>query len=138
MLRKDVFPSEDARSDLSTYLKFKYFFPRGLLQKAPEEYSAWENDPEGKARNRVNGLSAMLKYRSCEQWGKYFRWPKLVGSFETGYRDAMHYKTYRWEAGIRFIDLPITFWRQMGYGSDLAQYYKKVQSVGIEVEIGSF
>jgi hypothetical protein len=32
----------------------------------------------------------------------------------------------------------VTLWGQTGYGSDLAQYYKKVYSWGVEAEIGSF
>ena len=46
--------------------------------------------------------------------------------------------TVRVEAGIQFKQLPITLWWQDGYASDLALYFRKVRSWGIELDIGSF
>jgi len=48
------------------------------------------------------------------------------------------YSTVRIEAGIQFKQLPITLWWQDGYASDLALYFRKVRSWGIELDIGSF
>lgn len=47
----------DKIETLSTYVTLKYFLPKGPLQGKAEEYNDWENDPEGKPRNRVNGVA---------------------------------------------------------------------------------
>jgi outer membrane phospholipase A len=130
-------PQFSPTDDLTTYFKFKYFLADGLLQGEPEEYNTWENSTEGKARNRVDGLTGIVKYRYYHQWGILSDF-KFAGIYETGYRDAFKYNTVRAELGAKVIQLPMTLWVQTGYGSDLAQYYKKVTSVGIQVEIGSF
>ena len=46
--------------------------------------------------------------------------------------------TLRVEAGVHAYQFPFSIWVQKGYGSDLAQYYKKVSSWGIEVQLGSY
>jgi hypothetical protein len=57
----------------------------------------------------------------------------------TGYVRPFHYNTVRFEFGFKISDgLPFTVWYQDGYNSDLAQYYKKVRSVGATYEFGSF
>lgn len=138
VVRKDVYVSDTEPSDFTTYLKLKYFLRHGLLQGSPEEYNSWENNPEGKSRNRVNGIGGIVKYRLCRCWNDYFSDLKIAGAFETGYREAFRYNTYRGAIGVKIFEVPITLWVQAGYGSDLAQYYKKVSSLGIQVEIGSF
>lgn len=134
---KHVWPGQNSK--LSGYLSGKYYLKHGLLQGDPEEYNDWENNPEGKPRKSVNGLSGILKWQwKREIFKDYIYDPKLAIVFETGYSQPFKYNTTRMELGFKVIELPITFWRQTGYGSDLAQYYKKVNSVGIELEIGSF
>ena len=131
-------PNEDDKgATLSTYATLKYFLPRGPLQGRAEEYNTWENDSEGKSRNRVNGVAGMLKYVEDGSW-LIFRDFKFAARYETGYRDIFQYSTLRLELGTKFLQLPINLWTQTGYGSDLAQYYKKVSSLGIEVQLGSF
>lgn len=63
---------------------------------------------------------------------------KFAAGYETGYREIFQYNTLRLEFGTKLLQLPINLWTQTGYGSDLAQYYKKVNSLGIEVQLGSF
>lgn len=139
-------PRYDAdKTSLSTYVTLKYFLPNGPLQGKPEEYNDWENHPEGKPRNQVNGVAAMLKYHKTGKWfnPKDENWAifsdiKLSVAYETGYREIFRYNTVRLEAGTKVMQLPLNLWVQEGYGSDLAQYYKKVTSWGIEVQVGSF
>jgi outer membrane phospholipase A len=120
------------------YLVLKYFLPTGLLQGKAEEYGTnfSESDPEGKPRRQVNGVSALYKKKldHCDARCKVFF------SYETGYSHFGQYNTFRAEFGYRVpvLQLPLTVWWQSGYNSDLAQYYKKVSSAGIAVEIGSF
>ena len=123
---------------LSSYVTLKYFLDNGLLQGKPEEYYAFENNPEGKPRNQVNGVAGMLKYVVVTEQKWAFKDLKLVGAYETGYREIFRYNTFRFEIGSKLSQLPLNFWYQNGYNSDLAMYYKKVISRGIEIQIGSF
>lgn len=128
---------DDKGGTFSTYVTLKYFLPRGPLQGRAEEYNDWERDPEGKTRNRVNGVAGLLKYVGNGNWW-IFEDFKIAAGYETGYREIFRYNTLRLEFGTKLLQLPINLWTQTGYGSDLAQYYKKVSSLGIEVQLGSF
>jgi hypothetical protein len=122
---------------LSASLTFKYFLLHGPLQGRAEEYNAWENNPQGKPRSHVNGLSGAVQYVEEGEWA-VFQDLKVSASYETGYREPFRFSTYRFEAGSKFLQLPLTLWWQTGYNSDLAHYYKKVYSYGIEIDLGSF
>jgi len=125
-------------SGLSSYVTLKYFLDNGLMQGKPEEYNNFENNPEGKARNQVNGIAGMLKYVKSTEQNWAFKDLKLVLSYETGYKEMFRYNTLRYEVGTKLSQLPLNFWYQNGYNSDLAMYYKKVQSYGIQIQVGSF
>jgi len=125
------------KTSIVSYLAIKYFLEYGPLEGRQENYNDWENDPQGKRLDRVSGLSAMLK------WVERGSLPglcdlKIAARFETGIRETFRYNTYRFEVGTKVLQLPMSVWWQTGYNSDLAQYYKKVDSYGIQVEIGSF
>ena len=127
------------RDTLSGYLTLKYFLPRGPLQGVAEEYNVWENDPEGKPRRRVHGISFLLKYQSLwDPHNNWFRHPKFALGYETGYSRTFRHNTLRGEIGGKFWEIPITAFAQTGYGNDLALYYKKASSVGAMIEIASF
>ena len=130
-------PVSQETTTISSYLMLKYFMRHGPLQGRAENYNAWENNPEGKTRDRVNGVAGMIKYQQSWQW-LAFTDVKIAALYETGYRDPFRYNTYRLELGTKVLQLPLTLWGQTGYNSDLAQYYKKVNSYGIAAEIGSF
>ena len=130
-------PVSRGTTTVSTYVMLKYFMRHGPLQGRAENYNAWENNPEGKTRDRVNGVAGMIKYQQSWEW-MAFKDVKVAALYETGYRDMFRYNTYRLELGTKVLQLPVTLWGQTGYNSDLAQYYKKVNSYGIEMEIGSF
>jgi hypothetical protein len=121
----------------STYVTLKYFLPHGPLQGRFEEYNVWENKPAGKQRSHVNGVAGMVKFHAPGEW-RIFKDIKAAVLYETGYREIFRYNTVRIELGTKMFQLPVTLWRQTGYGSDLAQYFKKVDSYGVELEIGSF
>jgi hypothetical protein len=119
------------------FVTLKYFLPYGPLEGRTEEYTTWENSPQGKPRSHVNGIAGMIKIIEKGSW-TVFRDMKAAASYETGYREPFRFSTYRLELSTKAFQLPVTIWWQTGYNSDLAQYYKKVYSRGIEVEIGSF
>lgn len=125
--------------ELVSYVSYKQFLDNGLLQGKQENYNTWENDPQGKKRNRVDGISLMLKLTNHnEGWEGWFKDTKLAFQLVTGNVQPFRYNTYRLEAGAKFLQLPLSLWVQTGYNSDLAQYYKNVTSYGIQAELGSF
>lgn len=119
------------------YGKFRYFLSNGIFQGRPEEYNAWEMDPEGKSRNQVNGVAGMLKYVKGGPLGP-FENVKFFAGYETGYRRILKYNTFRFEVAGEYQQLPLYFWVQNGYGNNLALYYKRMSSYGIGVQIGTF
>ena len=129
--------ANDREKGLYWYFNGKYFLSDGLLQGPAEEYNDWEQDPEGKPRDQVNGVAVMVKHIRRDTWWK-FSDAKLALKYETGYREMFKYNTFRFEAGTKLILVPLNLWVQHGYGNNLALYYKRMTSWGIEVQIGSF
>jgi hypothetical protein len=123
------------RKQWTVYSSFRYFLEDGLLQGAAEEYNTWENDPEGKPRKEVQGLAALWKY---EHWrGGTISRTKLAAGMETGYSRPFRYNTFRVEGGVEIAQLPFVLFYQNGYNSDLAQYYKRVSTIGLALELGT-
>lgn len=119
------------------YLNIKYFLPHGLLQGGAEEYNAWEGRSDGKPRKSVDGVSLLLKS------SRDFRFGPLIGDkyaliYTTGYKDMFRYHTLRLEATLKIGDIPVMLWYSDGYNSDLADYYKRVGSYGIALELKNF
>jgi hypothetical protein len=125
------------RGQLVSYLNLKYFLKRGLLQGTPEEYNTWENNPQGKPRKAVDGLSETLEYDwPCTD--REVTCPLVSLKYQTGYQSPFQYSTVRVEAGARVYGIPLALWTQTGYMSDLAMYYRKVTSVGVELRVAAF
>jgi len=126
-------------NQFSLYPQFKYFLSDGLAQGPPEELHAWEHPSDGKPRKQVDGLGLLAKWRfQVGSQGNAFNDGKFAVRYGTGYQDPFRYSNVRVEAGIQFLQLPIVFWTQRGYMSDLSQYYRNVTGYGIEFEIGAF
>ena len=142
---KFVPPSTDAYR-LSLYAQFKYFLSDGLLQGEPEELHSWEHPADGKPRKEVDGVGFLAKVQfhlsdsKCRQSDSkcFIGDGKVAIRYGTGYQDPFRYSTVRVEAGIQVFQLPIVFWTQRGYMSDLSQYYRYVNGYGVEFEIGAF
>jgi len=142
---KYIVPRSSDVDRISLYPQFKYFLSEGLLQGKPEELHYWESPGDGKPRKAVDGLGFLAKYQrhlcdarkfNCD--GTIFGDAKVAIRYGTGYQDPFRYSTVRIEAGIQFLELPIVFWAQRGYMSDLSQYYREVKGYGVEIEIGAF
>jgi len=115
----------------------KWFLDNGLFQGRPEEYNTWENDPEGKPRSQVDGITAGIRYMPHTG----FMWLPVGNvslTWTTGYREIFRYNSYRLEAGVKVIDLPVIIWTSRGYNNDLARYYRNIAAWGLAVEIGAF
>jgi hypothetical protein len=129
--------SHGDRAQWASYVDLKYFLEHGLLQGAPEQYNSWENNPEGKPRKAVDGLSGTVEYD----------WPCTTATvscallslkYSTGYDSPFEFSTVRAEAGVKVYGIPLALWAQRGYMSDLAMYYRKVTSFGAELRIAEF
>lgn len=126
----------------SSYVDLRYFLADGLLQGRAEEYHSWEDDPQGKPRRAVDGLTGIVEYH--DHWASS---PSSVPSlshrffalkYQTGYQSPFRYSTVRAEAGAEVYGLPLVLWAQTGYMSDLANYFRKVNSFGVELRITQF
>jgi outer membrane phospholipase A len=127
--------------DVSMTLEGKYFLPNGLLQGAEDEYHSWEANPQGKPRKAVDGISAAFGWPTSAidfPVNDLGLRPNLFLKYTTGYQTPFAYSTLRAELGLHLASLPVVVWGQHGYMSSLANYYKKVDSVGIELRFDSF
>jgi len=129
--------------DVATLFEGKYFLPHGLLQGPPDEYHPWEDNPQGKPRRAVDGLSLQVEYpsesvRSALNTASIFSRPNITVRYATGESQPFRYGTVRAEFGFQVLSLPLALWAQRGYMSDLAMYYLQVQSYGIELRFESF
>lgn len=127
-------PHWTGSNKLSVYPTFKFFLPDGLLQGTSEELHDWERPLDGKERKEVDGASVLAKWQS-HLWSLP---TKVAVNYTTGYKNPFKYNTVRLEAGVALAGLPIVAWAQNGYMSDLAQYYRRTNGYGIQVELGTF
>ena len=114
---------------ITVYPIFKLFLNYGARELHP-----WEHPADGKARREVDGLGMLVKFK--HQVAGFDG--KVALRYATGYRHAFKFNTVRLELGIVVLELPIVFWAQKGYMSDLSQYYRNVTGYGVELEIGAF
>jgi hypothetical protein len=128
--------------DVEQYLSFKYFLPYGPMQGKPEEYNLWENNPEGKIRSEVNGIyllskltaSSVMHVKNAENVIiKYGIKYALI--LETGYTKPFKFVSQRHELTLNLLGFPMMVYYSNGYNSDLAQYFKRVESWGIALEL---
>jgi hypothetical protein len=142
--------------EFAAYLEGRYFLQNGLLQGPPNEYQSWEDNPQGKPRRAVDGLSATIEFptsyahfvvdpsedpclRDTTVQHLICRLrPNITVKYLTGYDTPFKYSTGRVEFGFQVLTLPLVLWIQHGYMSSLAMYYEKVTSTGIQVRFQSW
>lgn len=133
--------------------KANYYLPHGILQGRAEEYRSWEEDPEGKPRRDVDGLSFRLTGRHHDlsdnpnpgySWSNFFG-DRFAFSFNTGYARPGRYNTFKLETGLPYFgtrgwlkDLPTMVWYRYGYDTNLVDYYRKNESFGIKISMWKF
>lgn len=134
---------------LNTYLNLKYFLDDGPFQGNPEEYNEWEMDGVNK-RKEYDGLTLQGIYRfdrsycltelvpaHSKEWTPNFCLGKFSWTHTTGYEEMFDNNTDRLEFTVDLWGVPVMIWGQRGYNSDLVDYYKKVNSWGIALELQS-
>jgi len=131
--------------DVVLYLDGKYFMPYGLLQGRADQYHPWENNSQGKPRRLVDGAEAAIAWPGHNVYVPlnlaspvWFGNPNLTVKYRTGNDSPFKYSTVRAELGAQFFNLPVALWVQRGYMSDLAMYYQRVTSYGLELRFESF
>ena len=118
----------------STYVNLKFFLKDGLLQGELEESNEWENDSVGKQRKRVDGITIKAEYLRPEN--HFIGGIKLT--YTTGYQGVFENNTVRFETILNLGDFPVMLWISEGYNSDLVDYYRRLKSSGVCLELNSF
>jgi hypothetical protein len=117
----------DAFNNAGAYFDGKYFLPNGLLQGPEDQYHPWENNPEGKRREAVDGLEVAFEYptRNIDSPvvpDRAFGTLSLSLKYSTGYDLPFRYSTERAEVGFQLGSLPMAIWVQHGYMSSARVY----------------
>lgn len=124
--------------NLSLYLSYADYIG-GILQGDIEEYFSWESPREITARDQVCGWRLLVKWEDRKyQINEIIEGYKLAIIYDTGTDSPFHYSTFKVEVKTKLFDMPIMVWAQQGYNSDLAQYYKDVDSYGLAFELETF
>jgi hypothetical protein len=117
----------------SLYVRARKYID-GVLQAHIEE-TPWE-DPTSRITRlqQVNGLYTRYTTSNSGAIAHY------VFSWETGLETPGRYNTFRLEAisRVKWLGVPLKLWYQRGYNSDLAQYYKFVESYGVAFQFTTF
>ncbi|MCA9732126.1 MAG: hypothetical protein H6696_02230 [Deferribacteres bacterium] len=121
-------------ADLTAQISIKEFLDNGLLQGEPEniyEFETWRTKNDIQNRDQIDGVSALVKWRSREnQW-------KIALLYNTGRSGAFEHHSFRIE-GMKRCILPLLLYYSYGYGRDWAQYYEKVHAFGAGFEFISW
>jgi outer membrane phospholipase A len=127
---------------VDTFVILKYFLDDGPFQGEPEESNDWEGFGEHK-RKQYDGLGFLGKYRFDDR-ACLVKTPrpsyclrKFAWLYTTGYDGIFDNNTNRVEFTVDLGGVPIMFWGQKGYNSDLVDYYQKVKSWGVTLELNS-
>ena len=118
------------------YVNLKFFLEDGYFQGDAEEYYPWETN-NGKERAEVDGISVLVKSSTINDLRE--NGLKAAVLLTTGYKDILQNNSVKIEATYKIKDWPpIQFWVASGYNSDLTDYYKYVNSIGIGFEMRNF
>jgi hypothetical protein len=131
--------SEKWHDQLTFSAKFQQYVV--LLQDELEEYESWENDPQGKARDRVDGVYLRVNYEFDRVFGltRYLQLDSQFGvAWRTGIGSPFKYNTWEFEVGGTLVNLPVVFWYRAGYNSDFTDYFRSDESFGIRVIVEGF
>ena len=132
------------RFPLKKRIDLRYWLEDGFLQQGAEEVYPWENRSDGKRRKEVDGIRLAVTYEGFQKNDSSTKDSKkilaeyLTFQYTTGYKNIFDYQTVKVEFGVAIYDVPIVIWGSSGYNSDIADYYKKVDSFGFAFKFRSF
>jgi hypothetical protein len=120
---------------LRLYVSRKWYCGCWLQGEIEERYD-FEAPREIGSIRQVSGWRAIVTLDSNNENALIDRAALIL---DTGTRDPFKYVTTRIEIGIPAVKnltgIPLVLWARSGYLSDVAQYYEKVTSYGIAVEL---
>lgn len=126
--------------DVTLQARAHHYLSYGRLQKDAEEYNPWENDPQGKPRSHVDGLSARVSLQTFA-----FGVPRVAEfdgrlgiAWNTGVHAPFRHNTWKAELGLRIGSLPFFVWYRRGFNSDLIDYYRRDASWGVMASFWEF
>ena len=150
----NFFDSWAPEATIGLRVKLNYYLRQGLLQGDAEQFNAWEAtpggftpDPEGKARQHVDGLSFRYTLsvapprdpNALTGWSQFFRFERRYAfTWTTGYAQPFRYNTIKAESGLNIYGLPLMLWYRYGYNSDLVDYYRHSHSYGLTLSFWNF
>lgn len=128
--------------EIDYVLTGRYFLSQGVLQDGAEQVNNWETDLPLLDRAEVDGLSLRLeRIFDTEKCQRTACLRNISYEHTTGIDDPFDQNSSIFEVGInskRIKGGTLILWASSGYNSDLVDYYRKVSSWGIAVEIGNF
>lgn len=124
-------------------VKLSHYLDDGIMQGMAEEYYSWELDPEGKPRDAVDGIEVRFDFTYfgneetvAEQlWGLSGRG---AVTWLTGIGRPFDFNTLEVEVGATLYGFPVELWYRNGYMTDLADYYRRLESAGVRVSFWVF
>ena len=127
-----------AVDDITLGYALRKYLANGLtLQKQIEQYKPWEGE---RSITKINQVSGIHLY--AEKAIGISGFDDIAVDIETGNSQPFRYCTLDIELGVtpfrHFLGMPVVFWVKTGYNSDLAEYYRKVTTVGIALNFNSF
>jgi hypothetical protein len=135
--RHPSFPEEIAYETYS--LDFRKYIG-GIFQKNVEEFNPAIEAPRAITKlNQVSGIGFNARLGFVPS--RYEPFDNLSLTFNTGLIDAFKWNTLKVDATTRpvpIIGVPVTVWFSSGYMPDLAQYYRRVSSVGVAFVFETF
>ena len=130
---KKTVEKDQSINKVIAYFKMRKFIG-GQLQGDIEEYFDWEPRRKITAREQVGGVSVLAKVENKLK-PVFWAFNKVALIYETGIKSPAKYNTLVLEMTTNTFGVPFMIWGRTGYNSDLAQYYKKVDSFGVAFEL---
>ena len=131
----DFATRKDKNVEIETELNLRYYLDYGFMEGNKEEYRSWESPWYGNryTRNEVSGLTAIFTVFRPERFIN-----KLRLSYESGITSPFAHNTVKVLLGFNVMKLPMGITYMNGYNGDIAQYGKRISSLGITFVISSF
>jgi hypothetical protein len=135
----NLIEAEKWRDHLTFEAKLQHYV--ALLQDRLEEYEDWEMAPDGKPRNRVDGVYFKVNYkwdRQPNENSQFHLGTEMSLIWRTGSGAPFQHNTWEFELGGRLLELPLLFWYRTGYNSDFIDYFHRDESYGLKVIVEGF
>lgn len=120
-------------------MKIRDYLPGGLLQQGAEQSYDWEGFGPTRPRRQYDGLTLQFTvfHRQLGEFGPV-KFRRTTLSYMTGVSRPTRYNTVEADVGVTICRWPLSFWYRWGYNSNLTNYYRRMDSMGIGFSIWEF